>query len=568
MELLEGTSDKAISATNVAHFLDSGNLQAAKKINKAAKVSDIGGQGVSFNKMSAEDQKKWIETSSSRHAQNIRTARDAYVPKIPTQQQQLSQANQLQKVHGADLKATAPPPASAPASPPATVRKEEQIWAGSDEDLSVRPSHSDFLTPREMRGVNPEEPASYMPGVPAGLKDAAKEVVEGTKSVASNVAKSKPAQSLLEKAGSLARGLGGDTSGRASAEAGEAFSSSAQRIFGSDETAEMFGQAGKGDILKQAWSQSGDDFSATLRTGGFSDDAIESLGKFKGEIDRVSADGGNLTAEGMQSMLKNEADLGNMYGGFSRAGATASSNSLLRMIGGESGSGFGNAMGIAAVAGLAGGANVMMGGDFVEGAAVGGGAAFGTRAIAKGIAGSMGSIEQSMMKSILGDDMVTAHTRVEAKAGTKLGDMSRKQMENITMGEISPAFTNNKNQNVLDYLTDPKMPSEQVWGKNTARDARQGVELHSDITRTVTGAQARRQNLEAIQGLADDSEQLKGFGKKKMRDMLSSEKKKNVAMNNRMLTLGGGMLAGVAFTGQSDKRNYRRGFNAHRGNRI
>jgi hypothetical protein len=28
------------------------------------------------------------------------------------------------------------------------------------------------------------------------------------------------------------------------------------------------------------------------------------------------------------------------------------------------------------------------------------------------------------------------------------------------------------------------------------------------------------------------------------------------------------MLAGVAFTGRSDKRDYRRGFNSHRGNRI
>jgi hypothetical protein len=34
------------------------------------------------------------------------------------------------------------------------------------------------------------------------------------------------------------------------------------------------------------------------------------------------------------------------------------------------------------------------------------------------------------------------------------------------------------------------------------------------------------------------------------------------------MTIGGGMLAGVAFTGRSDKRDYRRGFNSHRGNRI
>lgn len=43
-------------------------------------------------------------------------------------------------------------------------------------------------------------------------------------------------------------------------------------------------------------------------------------------------------------------------------------------------------------------------------------------------------------------------------------------------------------------------------------------------------------------------------------------KKTNVAMRNRMLTVGGGMLSGVAFT--SNKRDYRRGFNKSRGNRI
>ena len=68
--------------------------------------------------------------------------------------------------------------------------------------------------------------------------------------------------------------------------------------------------------------------------------------------------------------------------------------------------------------------------------------------------------------------------------------------------------------------------------------------------------------------MGDDAEQLQGFGKKKMRDMLNPNKEKIVAMNNRALVLGGGMLSGVAFTGNADRRDYRRGFNAHRGNRI
>lgn len=54
----------------------------------------------------------------------------------------------------------------------------------------------------------------------------------------------------------------------------------------------------------------------------------------------------------------------------------------------------------------------------------------------------------------------------------------------------------------------------------------------------------------------------------KMRDKLIKERTGTSAMNTRALTIGGGMLSGVAFTGRSDKRDYRRGFNKHRGNRI
>lgn len=54
---------------------------------------------------------------------------------------------------------------------------------------------------------------------------------------------------------------------------------------------------------------------------------------------------------------------------------------------------------------------------------------------------------------------------------------------------------------------------------------------------------------------------------KKMRDDLIN-RKSGGNINTRALTISGGMLSGVAFTGRSDKRDYRRGFNKHRGNRI
>ena len=361
----------------------------------------------------------------------------------------------------------------------------------------------------------------------------------------------------VEATKNAARGLAGDTSGRAAANASAVFQRNYEDVFSSQATAEAFGV--DESVLKQAFAQSGDDFTATLRGGGLGDEAIEGLEAFRNEVRRVADEGGNLSSEGMQAMLRNQAEVGNMYGGFSRAGATASPNALLRGMAGE-GTGMESVMGIAAVAGLAGGANVMMGGEFTEGAAVGGIGALSVRGIAKGVAGSMGDIENAMMKSILGDDMATAGTKVKAKSGTKLSDLNESQMGDITLGEISPAF-NNKNQSVMDFLTDPNISSN-------ATSARQNLKLPNDVTYEVSGGQARRQNLQAIQALGDDAEQLQGFGKKQMRKLLNPNKEKNVAMNNRALVLGGGMLSGVAFTGTADRRDYRRGFNAHRGNRI
>jgi len=357
----------------------------------------------------------------------------------------------------------------------------------------------------------------------------------------------------------IPRLLAGDTSGKAAANAGAEFMAGAERVF-----AGKAGQEASGlneSILKQAWGAADDDaFKTVLKDNSASDDVVTNLSAFRSEIKKVDNEGGQLSEEGMSAMMKNQGELGSMYGGFNRAGASASPNALLRAIGGESGHGFGNAMGIAAVAGLAGGANVAMGGDFTEGAAVGGGVAFGARAIAKGVAGSMGDIENAMVKSILGDDAVAAGTSVIAKKGTKLSELSESQMTDISMGDIN-SIINNPKQNVMEFLTDPKMPQ----GAGTTRG---NLELGEDITKTVTGAQARKQNLTSIAGMKDNDERLKGFGKKKMQKLLDPNKERNVAMNNRLLTLGGGMLAGVAFTGQSDKRNYRRGFNAHRGNRI
>ena len=276
-------------------------------------------------------------------------------------------------------------------------------------------------------------------------------------------------------------------------------------------------------------------------------------------------------------MMKNQGELGSMYGGFNRAGASASPNALLRAIGGESGHGFGNAMGIAAVAGLAGGANVAMGGDFAEGAAVGGGVAFGARAIAKGVAGSMGDIEGSMIKSILGDEKPmkkimtdTGKAKELVPSGTRLSEIGKNYDDRLLSDIYEPDQLISKGAEagatVGAARTNPTHHVGGGLGTKTRNTLTEPIMEESEVA--LTGGAARRQQLETIAGMKDNDERLQGFGKKKMQKLLNPNKEKNVAMNNRLLTLGGGMLAGVAFTGQSDKRNYRRGFNAHRGNRI
>jgi len=364
----------------------------------------------------------------------------------------------------------------------------------------------------------------------------------------------------------------GDTSGKAAANAGAEFMAGAERVFAGEASAKASGV--ESNILKQAWKATDDDaFEDVLKRGGASDDAVTNLSAFRSEIQKVDNEGGQLSEEGMSAMMKNQEELGSMYGGFNRAGASASPNALLRAIGGESGHGFGNAMGIAAVAGLAGGANVAMGGDFTEGAAVGGGVAFGARAIAKGVAGSMGDIENAMVKSILGDDAVTAGARKtlgkevsgQYSPGTELSSIEKGS--GLTLNDLGIGKGTAQGDTLLD---DFASSVETHTGSQTRLKAKAsgGYSSTPETIEQVTGAQARRENLTSIAAMKGDDERLKGFGKKKMQKLLDPNKENNVAMNNRLLTLGGGMLAGVAFTGQSDKRNYRRGFNAHRGNRI
>ena len=531
--LLSGQATEAVDMNVVKTFLkDRGGVpkkikKQAKNFAQRAQQSKYGGAGTSFEKMTAAQQREFIENDAG------------FVAK---------------KMRGPSA-STAPPPPPPPRSPQNTPPQAPPSNVGGNQPAPPQGSGG---------GSSPPPPPTNTGGGGGGGTPPTP-----TTPITQSAVNAQPGDpNLLQQ---IWRGVAGDTSGRASVNAAKTFNQAHQDVFSSKATAEAFGLGDDVAPLQAAFGKTGDDFSTPLQRAGLDEKQIAGLQKFQDEVAKVKGEGGQLSEEGMQSMLKNQAELGNMYGGFSRAGATASPNAILRGLGGE-GTGGEALLGIAAVGGLAGAANVAMGGDFVEGAAVGGGAAFAGRALAKGVAGSMGDIEQSMMKSILGDDMATAGARevpagevIESVTkGTKLTEMSARAQRELTMEDVNPNFAQagGAKMSVEDYVTQ--------MGGTTRMKTKQDAEYIYEATKTeqVTGAQARRENLTSIKDMKDNDERLQGFGKKKMRELLDPGKKKNVAMNNRALVLGGGMLSGVAFTGTADKRDYRRGFNANRGNRI
>lgn len=250
-----------------------------------------------------------------------------------------------------------------------------------------------------------------------------------------------------------------------------------------------------------------------------------------------------ITRRGMEGMLENFDATGNLYSGSNFAGETTGSP-LVNLLSGTTGDAVKDTAGILGTAALAGGANMMMGGDFGDGILAGGLAAFSARGISKAYMKNMGDMETDFMRKTLGADYTTAGT-TEIKQGTKLMDLSAGARQKFTMEDIG--YGSNKS-NISDFL-------EQKKG---ATRILSGAKVRKDATKTISPEEARRMNLQAIS--KSDTKEAKAFIERKGPD--------RVMAHNRAMTIGGGMLAGVAFTGRSDKRDYRRGFNSHRGNRI
>lgn len=288
-----------------------------------------------------------------------------------------------------------------------------------------------------------------------------------------------------------------------------------------------------------------------------------------------------------------------------------SGSAFLNNIAGQ-GSAGGQAMAMLGLGVMAGGANTMMGGDFSEGAVVGalGGAT--VAGLARGLAKSGTNLTDDVLEKALGKKFMKEQSGekvVQEEIAEKLVPGSTKYTDSDLYffqgtGQGGKPVTDAKDvvftteqkelaqkanielevrqQKRAEKFIDPAMPNipqtvlvnegALVIPKGSRGFTKQQVTLQEFVPElkqaSITPQQARQMNLETFETLGDEELKRANLTAAQRDAMLETnpEKKGNVAMRNRMLTLGGGMLSGVAFT--SRKRDHRRGFNKRRGNRI
>ena len=304
-----------------------------------------------------------------------------------------------------------------------------------------------------------------------------------------------------------------------------------------------------------------------------------------------------------------------------------SGSAFLNNIAGQGGAG-GQAMAMLGLGVMAGGANTMMGGDFSEGAAVGalGGAT--VAGVARGLAKSGTNLTDDVLRKAIGDDkfvtksdggdVLQYETERVLKSGaepykTAKGDPEEFYIRGLdteggeavrsadvaNLADVAQRMGMDEKDLALHQFTktievpDPKYPAPLnpnmkdmrplvqqeapsgvgIYPKNDLRAfTEQEVTIEpykpAIISDPITSQQARQKNLDTFRNLNEEELKRANLTSAEQQAMLETDptQKGNVAMRNRMLTLGGGMLSGVAFT--SNKRDYRRGFNKRRGNRI
>jgi hypothetical protein len=272
------------------------------------------------------------------------------------------------------------------------------------------------------------------------------------------------------------------------------------------------------------------------------------IGQIKEDFDQ----GTMRTTDSVSAMFRNVEDTDELFGGLSAAGQTRA-QALGFSAFGNPGNILGS-MGMGAAFGA--GASSMFGGDVKEGA-VYGGLAGGVGAVgAKMFRAGLQDLEESVMKKALGKDFAT-----ENILGTKFlsgGGVARGERAYMDSGEI---IKNNRVVETLDPETMNTLQRQKMLKPGYAPiNKGRTVETGSEVS-------ARSQNLQAISAQdfkpAEKLNVAESFALKKMQDTKSA----SMGVQSRFATMGGAMLAGVAFSGKAGE-DKRRGFNKNRGNRF
>lgn len=230
------------------------------------------------------------------------------------------------------------------------------------------------------------------------------------------------------------------------------------------------------------------------------------------------------------------------------------------------------AMGMGGV--LGGAAAAATGNDGTQGAFIGGLVGGGIKGLGRSVAQGM---ETKFMGDLLGDKTFNpiaskAATTIDDIRGNSLRDLGT-EFDDIKMSKIIDL----KDTGIDSNATIGKFKADQLeLDKNSPGNPSQLdyvfgniPELNEGATKLIegtAGSSVRQQQINAISSLSDDQLKAAGTGAKWKRDVLTGKSDFNVGQTTRMAGLAGSALTGMAFS--SKKRDHRRGFNKHRGNRV
>ncbi len=233
------------------------------------------------------------------------------------------------------------------------------------------------------------------------------------------------------------------------------------------------------------------------------------------------------------------------------------------------------AMGMGGLLGFAGAAATD--GDGAHGAFIGSLVGGGIKGIGTGLA-------KNMEKKFVGDLLGDAAGKFKQRGLTPHGEpITPFNIIGTTLKDLPEEMDHLDPRKILGYAEDAKMPgtigemkkayeasgaSEELFVNFGNRGSPTNIFENIDLADVplVPTTSVRQQQIVEIGKMSDDALKEAGIGAKFKRDVLTGESGFNIGTATRLSGFGGAALTGMGFSAK--KRDHRRGFNKHRGNRV